>query len=509
MSKVGIIDVGSNSIRLVIYEKNKGLRYKEIENIKAVARLRNYLNGTGILDDEGVQVLIETLQSFQVITRHHQLTEVKCVGTAAIRQAVNQEYILDMVSEKTDFTMTVLSEYEEAYYGFLAVVNSTSFENGITVDIGGGSTEITLFQNRKLKFYHSFPFGVISLKKQFFDGEVPTYTELLTLRSFLERQFKGLHWIMNQSLPIIGIGGSARNVVQIHQQMRNYPIAGLHQFELNGADIDHISETLTPLTITELQKIEGLSKDRADVIIPAIEVFNTILQVVRSDRFILSKKGLREGLFYKESMKSLPSPILSNVIEESFHDLALDYEVSLDQVHHSKKIATTLYHEVCRNGTEIYDEKDLFYLKKAAVVFNIGEYIDTESSSQHTFYLLANRTIDGLSHRERLIISLLASYKSKDSFKQFIYPYESWFSKEEQRKLRLLGSLLKFSFSLNSTKRRIVKDIKMDQHENTVIITVYCDQDWRAEQYQAEKVKRQVEKAIRKFITVKFLSYHE
>jgi exopolyphosphatase / guanosine-5'-triphosphate,3'-diphosphate pyrophosphatase len=118
--KYGIIDIGSNTMRLVIYERNKSGRLKEVENVKAVARLRNYLTEDNVLTEEGIRVLLETLLSFQDITRHHQIQHVKCVATATIPQAKNQEDI----EETMDFPIRVLSEYEEAYYGFLAVVNS-------------------------------------------------------------------------------------------------------------------------------------------------------------------------------------------------------------------------------------------------------------------------------------------------------------------------------------------------------------------------------------------------
>jgi exopolyphosphatase / guanosine-5'-triphosphate,3'-diphosphate pyrophosphatase len=116
--KYGIIDIGTNTIRLVIFERNKSGRLREIENVKAAARLRNYLNEEQILTDKGIEVLLDTLRSFQDITRHHQLESVKCVATAAIRQAKNQEEIIQLVEKHTDFHIRVLSGYEEAYYGF-------------------------------------------------------------------------------------------------------------------------------------------------------------------------------------------------------------------------------------------------------------------------------------------------------------------------------------------------------------------------------------------------------
>jgi exopolyphosphatase / guanosine-5'-triphosphate,3'-diphosphate pyrophosphatase len=505
--EVGIIDVGSNSMRLVIYKKEIGMRYKEIENIKAVARLREYLNEDNVLVEDGIQLLLNILISFQEITRYHKLKYVKCVATATIRQAENQFEIVKKVKELTDFSMEVLTEYEESYFGFLAVVNSTSIENGITIDIGGGSTEVTLFKNRQLRAYHSFPFGVISLKQQFIHGDTPTIAESKQLNEFVRSQFSSLPWLLNQKLPIVAIGGSARNVVQIDQARKGYPLAGLHQYEMNYSDITFIKNGLAGLHFADMQKIEGLSKDRADVIIPALEVFESLLHISKATSFVLSKRGLREGVFYDELLKSLNLPLFPSVVDESFHDISLDFEINNEHVSQLTNIATFLMKELKDHVCIPLEDKDHYYLQYAAKAFYLGDFIDSESSSQHTFYLLANRTIDGLMHKERLIVALLASYKSKQAFKQYISPFLLWFQKEELKKLRFLGTILKLSYSLNCTKRSIIKEISVKDTQLGTYFYFGCNQNWMPEQFQAEKQKRQLEKVLKKEVHLVFYQY--
>ncbi|ALF10475.1 hypothetical protein BCV53_10900 [Parageobacillus thermoglucosidasius] len=166
-------------------------------------------------------MLLETLLSFQDITRHHQIQHVKCVATATIRQAKNKEEIKKLVEETTDFQIRVLSEYEEAYYGFLSVVNSTPITEGITIDIGGGSTELTYYKDRQLIEYYSFPFGTLSLKQTFIAGHILTKEELRRLSFYITEQFQSLPWLGNKKIPIIAIGGNARNLAQIHQLLKN------------------------------------------------------------------------------------------------------------------------------------------------------------------------------------------------------------------------------------------------------------------------------------------------
>lgn len=503
--KYGIIDIGSNTIRLVIYELSKSGRLKQTENIKAVARLRNYLTAENIFLQEGIAVLLETLQTFQEITRHHSLKGVKCVATAAIRQSVNKAEIVKIVEENTDFRMKILSEYEEAYYGYLAVVNSTSIFEGATIDIGGGSTEITYFKDRKLVDFHSFPFGVLSLKKQFVSGDIPAPEELADLEEFVNEQFAGLGWLAGKKVPVIGIGGSARNLVQLDQSLKNYPIAGMHQYEMNGADIAALKSKLSSISYEELQNMEGLSKERADIIIPALAVFAQIYETVDAPKFILSQKGLREGIFYEELNRSFGEPVYPSVVQESLYELEKDYDINLDFVRHGIHLAARLFCELKDNETAPLDESDLYDLKLAGFVYNLGEYIDSESSGQHTFYLLANRTIDGLSHKSRVKTALIASYKNKGLFKQLSEPFHGWFTKEELKKIRLLGALLKMAYSLNDTKRNIVQDVEVNPKDGELIFTIVCSRDYRPEQNQAEKQKKHLEKVLKQNIELVFV----
>ena len=502
--KYAIVDIGSNTMRLVIYTRDKSGRLTESENVKAVARLRNYLSASGKMGSEGIDVLVHTLQSFQEVTRHHNLQEVKCVATAAIRQANNQQEIIDRVEAETDFSIRILSEYEEAHYGFLAVVNSTPFENGITVDIGGGSTELTLFENRKLVYFHSFPFGALSLKKQFIKNDTPTKEELKELRLFLQQQFQTLPWLANKNLPLIGIGGSARNMAQIHQEYIEYPVAGIHQYMMSNKDVKTINQMLLSLDFSEVQRVEGLSKDRSDIIIPAIEVFSHLMDLIDTDTFALSRKGLRDGVFYEELTKDFELSIFPNVMEESFYELASDYDINLNQASHVSTNALMISHELERNGLFTLNEEDLKFIRLGSSLYNLGSYIDAEASNQHTFYLLANRTIDGLLHKDRLTVALIASFKNREVFKRNAAIYQDWFTKEELAKYSLFGAIVKVAYSLNATKRNIIDSIHVEQKEDRLVFIVKCTSDWKPEQYQAEKQKKHLEKQLKRNIDIEF-----
>ncbi|EMA6341354.1 exopolyphosphatase [Bacillus cytotoxicus] len=498
-----IIDIGSNTMRLVIYERQNGGFYKEIENIKVVARLRNYLRG-GLLIEEGTKILLQTLRQFQESTRFYHLQNVLCVATATIRQAKNQEEIKRLVARETDFTLRILSEYEEARYGYLAVMNSTSFCEGITVDIGGGSTEVTYFKDREIVEYYSFSFGALSLKQQFIQHEIPTTEELKKLRNYLYDQFQTLPWLRGKKLPLIAIGGSARNLVKIHQNLISYPLAGLHLYKMKEKDIKDVQEELMKLSFADLQKLDGLAKDRADTIIPAVEVFHILTNMIEAPAFVLSRKGLREGVFYEELTRGFGISYYPNVIEESLYLLSHEYEINMDFVIQLIKHGAVICKQLEKAGLISLSEQDWKAFYQAAKVFNIGKYIDEEASRLHTFYLLANKTIDGMIHKERVRLALIASYKSKVLFKQHLAPFEDWFDKNEQKKMRFLGAVLQFSAALNVRQRQLIENIHIERNKDALVFQVFCKQAVLAEIVEAEKQKKQLEKILKMNIQLVF-----
>ncbi len=503
--RTAIIDIGSNTIRLVmyVYDQQEGLH--EFGNIKTVARLRTHILPSGEMSEEGISLLEETLISFKQILDDYGVTDIQAAATAAVRQATNNEEIVQRMQQSTGIELEILSEEEEAYFGFLAVVNSMDTPSAITIDIGGGSTEITLFKNKKLQKTHSFPFGTVSLKQMFVKNSIINEEERKALHRYVKEQFKQLPWIYKENLPIVAIGGSARNVAQVHQQQINYPISGVHQYEMQYKHLMDLKHDLGKKSFEDLKQLDGLSSDRADIIVPALEVFTTLMEVVDTDEFQLSKKGLREGLIINRVLQGDVNAFDKyNVFAENAKRLAFEYGRSEEEAQTLGTLATTLYKELGQLQIIHFQPEYLELLERAARVFEIGEYIELDSSSQHTFYLLANQSIAGMNHQSRVKLALLASYKNKDYFRRFAEPFTEWFSREELKDLRDLGALLKFVYAFNVSKRNVVKEVKVELVNDVVHIYAKTKERAVAEIYQTNRTKKHIERMLKKEVQIYF-----
>ncbi|TDQ35227.1 Ppx/GppA family phosphatase [Aureibacillus halotolerans] len=498
-----VIDIGSNTVRLVIYQEKPSGRYEELHNVKIVARLREDLTEDLVLTEAGIKKLIHILTHFNNILDEQHVDTMICAATAAIRQAVNREDVKRRVSQETGLTMRILSEEEEAYYGFLAVKHSIMVSEAITIDIGGGSTELTYFKDRDIQESISLPFGALTLKRRFFNAKEDK-ASLEKLLLFLQAQFEAIPWLQT-GIPVIAIGGSARNLALIHQGLHHYPIGGLHQYEMDPSEIPTVLNELISLDVSDRQKVEGLSKDRADIIIPAISSFQALCECIEAPKWILSRKGLREGLLYEMIHRSngvTQSEV--SVLDKSMTELENDFGTDTSDTGEVVRLAKMLADLLEEHRFFELEATDRKLLESAGRLFQLGQYIDREAASQHTFYVLSNRTIDGLFHEQRVKLALVASFHSKSRLEEWAQPFKGWFYKKERKTLSYLGSLLKFSKALNATDRKIVEAISLKEHESHVEFIIHCRKDCLSESYQAEKYIKHIEKAIKKEIVLTF-----
>ena len=504
--RIGLIDIGSNTIRLVVFEFSKRHGLKELQNIKTPARLYRYLNEDKEMSDEGISVLIETLKSFGKVSDKFDVEELYPVATAAVRQSTNLDQIKSRVFEETGVTLTIVSESEEAFYGFYAVINTIEIEDGVTVDIGGGSTEVTYFEDKELKHSHSFPFGVVTLKEMFFKDKPHNDKEAINKTiEYVKEQFSSLRWLEKRYVPIIAIGGSARNIARIHQSKNEYPIAGVHGYEMNIDDLDDVFNTLVDTDESDLEDIDGLSKDRTDIIVQSNIVFKALYDEVGAKMFKFSRKGLREGVVMRILEKDFEMPFdRYKVFKNSLLELASDYNIDLDNANQRIMIAETMYYELRKQGYFEHSKSQKKFIRHAAFLYYLGAYIDADSSSQHTYYILSNSNINGINHKDRVKLALLASFKNKSLLK-FYMDEIPWFSNDEQDRIQAFGGLLKFCHALDISNTSIVKGLYISNvDDDTIDLTIEYQGDAIAEMYQADRQKKHIEKITKKNLNLIF-----
>lgn len=505
VQKHAMIDIGSNSIRLVIIGIDRDYFFKELINFKAVARLSNYIDENDNLSREGTAVLLSVLKRFQfIIEREKDVCVVDAFATAAMRKAKNRDAVLKRVLNETGVEVRLLSGLKEAYYGYFAVINSTYVDDGISIDIGGGSTEVTMFKSRRLIHSHSFPFGAVTLYQTFCKNGDPDAME--RLEAYVKKEFASLDWLCGNELPIIGIGGTARNLARIDQIQEHYPMIGLHQYTIPRERLNNLTKKLASMTIEERESMDGLSKDRSDIILPASAVINLLVKMNHGETFMLSGEGLREGAFYEWVLRQRNETRIPYVLNESMRQMRHNFNLDSHHTSYVKKLAFQVLNGLLELLKGKSSEKRIAWvLSHSADLAYLGEFVNNESSSAQTFYLLTNININGISHHDRLAVALVASFKNRANLIDFAKPFQQLLTKDEMKLYETLGAVLRLAHDFDRTKLHVVDRlaVKMTKKKQLQIIAYYHDDAYFEEQ-AAQRHKKHLERALKTTIAIQF-----
>ncbi|WP_167553249.1 hypothetical protein [Evansella clarkii] len=301
---IGVIDAGSNSIKLVIFRAKDEERFLLTEKYTVNAKMGSYINNNGMITEEGISVLLKSLKELAGTALKANLAVLRITATAAVRNARNWKEIKAAAEELIELPFEVLNERSEAYYGYLAVKHSVPVRDCIIADLGGGSTEVSLMKRGEFFHFHSFPFGTLTLQQKFtctISGE----TNIVEMRNWIMEQFYQLSWLKDINLPVVGIGGSAKAAGKILIKNRLESVPGLHLCTLSITEIQQLNALLLPLSLKERRKIKGLPKKRAAAIVPALTVFEELVNCSGGHSFIISENGLREGIMFEELASDL------------------------------------------------------------------------------------------------------------------------------------------------------------------------------------------------------------
>ncbi|WP_052723922.1 Ppx/GppA family phosphatase [Paenibacillus wulumuqiensis] len=475
-SRVGIMDIGSNSIRLVIYETSPSGGYTVLKECRESARLSAIVTPEGQMPLEAVSVIVPVLRQFVEVSQVYEVSEIRAVATAAIRNAVNGEEVIRYLNEHTGLTIELLPGEMEGHYGFIGVVNRIDIKDGYIIDIGGGSTEITLFQKRKRVATVSFPFGAVNMNVRFgnhtngkWDEKSVSELQALVLEAAREHP-----WISsNPGLPLVGLGGTIRAVGKMHQRKRKYSMEQIHQYTLQPEDTDYYYQQLPSLTNEQRKRIGGLSKTRSDIIVPGTIILHTMFRHMQCDHYIISGTGLRDGLFF-EWDRGKDNAVLDNVLEYEIH-AALSQEPLPRQRHLRQvdKLSVQLYEALGEGQGDAWNRK---LLRTAALMHQVGMKVGYHEYEEHTRYLLTTRAVAGLDHRETVLVAFIAIFGSKGKIKKrrISVEYADILHPKDEERIRRLGALLQLAAAMDTSETQPVNRMTAVRKGRDFELTIHC-----------------------------------
>jgi exopolyphosphatase/guanosine-5'-triphosphate,3'-diphosphate pyrophosphatase len=410
--RTAVIDLGSNSFRLVVFTAADGW-WKRTDEIYEAVRIGAGLAETGELGEEPMARALHTIDVFAHFCRALEITDVRPVATSAIRDATNGKAFSKRVLERTGLKMRVLSTAQEALYGHLAAVNSSTISDGVVLDLGGGSMQLVRVRDRRPNELESWPLGAVRTTEGFLPGkEAVSRKQLKALRSHVAAELRSAPWLTVAGDRIVGIGGTVRNLASAAQHLAGQPHVGVQGFVITREALGELVDTLAAVPAVERGKVPGIKSARADLILAGAVVVQTVLETGGFSGIEVTEAGLREGVFF-ESMLPGPDHLFEDVRRDSVLNMAAQYRVDEAHTTHVAALALGLFDELAAADLHPGDPAERELLWAACMLHDVGMSVDYDDHHKHSRYLILNAGLPGFFPSELALIAQATRYHRK------------------------------------------------------------------------------------------------
>jgi exopolyphosphatase / guanosine-5'-triphosphate,3'-diphosphate pyrophosphatase len=415
--QTAVIDLGSNSWRAVVFAYGERW-WKRVDELYETVRIGAGLGATGRLSDEAIARGLETLAVFEHFCRASGLegVDIHPVATSAIRDASNRDQLLAAAREETGLEVETLSAEDEAYYGYVAAVNTTTATDGIVLDLGGGSLQLTHVTSRRSQGSHSFPLGAVRLTEELLPGdEQAGKKQLERVRARVRETLADLEWLARpEGDRLVGLGGAVRNLAAAAQHAGGGIDLGVQGFVLTPKVLADLVQTLAGLPPAERGSVPGIKPGRGDIILAAALVIETVLELTELDGIETTEAGLREGLFLARTLLAdQPHPLFDDVREAAVRNLAIQYESDMQHVEHVSRLALEMFDSLSEQVLLEARPGERELLWAAAMLHDVGMTIAYDDHHKHSRYLIESAELPGFDPRERALIAQITRYHRK------------------------------------------------------------------------------------------------
>jgi len=294
VGKFAVIDIGSNTIRLVVYENLERAPYV-IFNEKVFCSLGRGVSETGFMRDKSIIKAVKTLRRFSILLEKMNVTNYKTVATSAVRDANNGEAFVKHIKDVSGLNIHVLSGAEEARLSGKGVICALPRAMGIIGDLGGGSLELATVYDKEVSNEATLPIGPLQL--QDLEGK-----RISSVKEKIDKHFTAILWLKERkNEKFYAVGGSWRTLARIHMIETKYPLINMHNYVIPVNEITELASRISKMSKIELEQYRPyISSKRIKTLSLAAMVLSRLLKVIKPCKFIVSVFGVREGLLYNQ-----------------------------------------------------------------------------------------------------------------------------------------------------------------------------------------------------------------
>lgn len=491
-SRLAAIDIGSNSVRLLVAEALRGGAYRILDEEREPTRLGRSVSSQGRLDDESMDKTLQALRTFKEIAAGYQVTSLRTIATCAVREARNGPEFCRRVREEIGLEVEVIAGDREARLAFASVQNAfdLSGKNVVVADIGGGSTEIVFATGNLIESIFSTPLGAVRLTEQFALGENATLADFermeeevsSCLKKRTTRPLFAPHFL-------VGCGGTFTTLAELIMATKKQSDAPVAGYKVSQAEVRHLLDRLRKMPLRARRGMAGMTPDRADIIVAGLTIIDALMKRFRVNTLVIHTRGVRDGLVREMIDEVLGGPHDEAADAPALRDEAIERLAAAcsGELEHGRKVAA-LAGRIYEQLTEplALEPGDRLLLECAARLQDVGYVINYDQHHKHSYHLIRNSRLPGIRAHDLELIANVARYHRGAHPKR---KHENFarVPAEDQQRVHRMAAILRLAGGLDRSRSQQVRDVAVRVDDEGVWIDVVAEQEPQVDIWGAER----------------------
>ena len=505
--KLAAIDIGSNSIKLAVVDAADSNSFAVVTREKDVVRLGQETLRTRRLSREAIERAVASIQRFKSIAEKHQADSIVAVATASVREAHNAAQFIKAVEQQTGLRVEILSGVEEARLIGLAASHGCAMRDAINlnIDIGGGSTEISLFWNGTSKSLLSLRLGAVRLTERYLKSDPPRPKELANMKAELHaaferprRELRDARWhqATGTSGTILSIGAALRDVSGNNTDRKNQMVQP-PETDIPLSKLVLLNAHLATMNLAQRRALPGISSQRSEIIVAGSHILEEAMRALGINVIRTCDWALREGVIIDSLREvedeSRPAPNFADQKLRAVHAVGRRFGYEESHARQVAKLAEKIFDSLAPSENLSRHQRTL--MMAGALLHDIGYHIAHESHQKHTLYLIKNSELTGFSEAERSVIANIARYHRGSLPKKRHADYAA-LNLADRDLVKKLAGIVKLADALDRSHDSRVLDLNCEAESGRLRLELQSEADCGNELAEVERKRHLFEEAF-------------
>lgn len=500
MDKVAIIEMGETSLKLLVIDTMPGGYFNVFDKITENVKLGLSVKADGIISSAKIAETLTVLKLFRKVCDNNKVTKVVSICTSFVRQAKNQKSFFDEIYNNTSFSFTILNTEDEIKAVYSGVVNFVDVPKGVIIDIESEMTHFIQYNRRTVLNVATIPVGSINLADKFTkDGVADANAMFNEAKKHLQTvEFLKL---LDPETVFVGTGMSFVSAGRLAKRVTKYPLDIDNNYLMSNEVFNMMYEKIKELDLDKTKKLKGISEDRADSLLSGLCIIKAVYEAVNVENISISAGGLEEGLIYNYVVPETNDKPLSDMLTYSLENIRMFYDRPLSNTQNVYNLAIILFKQL-----KVMHKLPRTYVKAlriASSMYDCGTRISFENHQNHSFDIIINSKLNGVSHKDLLLAGFACKYQNLDNIVLSDWlKYKDILNEDDLDAVRKMGVIINLAACLDKSRSENVTDICCDILGDSIIMKTVVKEDATFDIRQGMKVAGDFKKVFKKYLQI-------